>query len=101
MAGKQGGLSESHNQQPDLTLMDATTDSAFVTYFRGDAAQYTGETKLLHGGLFYAARLLEGMNTGKVIWTMTSPDGVSPWTERAQADYRAMQDSFRHLRQQY
>jgi len=68
-----------------------------TTIFRGDEAVYTGETQILHGGLFYAARLTEGHRFGQVIWTQTAPDEMPAWVQRAQADYRGYLFDFKHL----
>lgn len=45
-------------------------------YFHGDAAEYTGETKFLHGAICYAYVLIEGHNKGKIGWTYVAPKAV-------------------------
>jgi hypothetical protein len=44
-----------------------------TTYFRGDLAQYTGKTMVLHGGLFYEILILEGHLKGQTKVTDRAP----------------------------
>jgi hypothetical protein len=43
------------------------------TYFRGDKAIYTGKTLVLHGGLFYEIKLVEGHMKGQLKVTQRAP----------------------------
>jgi hypothetical protein len=43
------------------------------TYFRGDKAIYTGKTIVLHGGLFYEIKLVEGHMKGQLKVTQRAP----------------------------
>ena len=70
-----------------------------TTYHNGDAATFTGETKIIHGGLFHAARLTEGRRTGEIIWMARGPDGFDPFAERAKRDFQESQAGARRLRE--
>lgn len=35
-----------------------------VTYFKGDAAEYTGRVVVVAGGTFYEVKMLEGVSVG-------------------------------------
>jgi len=62
-------------------------------YVKGDAYAYTGETRTIHGGLFYVGR--DG--AGREAVTMRGPNGSDPMADQAKADHKAMQDGFRKL----
>ena len=47
-----------------------------TTYFKGDLAEYTGVTMMLHGGLFYEIKLLEGHLKGQTKVTQSAPQQV-------------------------
>lgn len=47
-------------------------------YINGDAAEYTGETMELDGGLFYEVRMIEGRNVGKTKVTQRAPGEAPP-----------------------
>jgi hypothetical protein len=38
-------------------------------YWKGDLAEYTGKSEILHGGLFHEYLLLEGHRKGEKIWS--------------------------------
>ncbi|MCY1165287.1 hypothetical protein D9M73_51900 [compost metagenome] len=44
-----------------------------TNYFNGDLARYTGNTKTIHGGLFYEIELLEGHLKGQLKVTQRAP----------------------------
>ena len=43
-------------------------------YWKGDKAEYTGESEIIAGETMYAAVLLEGHRKGETIWTIRSPE---------------------------
>lgn len=43
-------------------------------YFKGDLAKYTGNTVVLHGGLFFEIELLEGHLKGQTKHTQRAPE---------------------------
>jgi hypothetical protein len=47
-------------------------------YYKGDLAEYTGESKEMHGGKFFALKMLEGIHKGKIFWTQHGPNGEKP-----------------------
>ena len=44
-----------------------------VTYFKGDAAEYTGKVLQLHGGTFYEVKMMEGVNKGQFKVVVNAP----------------------------
>jgi hypothetical protein len=49
-------------------------ESMKAIYWKGDLAEFTGNTMRLHGGLFYEYRLLEGHRKGDLIVSMRAPE---------------------------
>lgn len=45
----------------------------YTCYFKGDKAKYTGNTEIIHGGLFYEIELLEGHMKGQFKVTQRAP----------------------------
>lgn len=43
------------------------------TYWKGDKAEYTGQTEELYGGVFYEIRMLEGHQVGQLKLTASAP----------------------------
>lgn len=50
------------------------------TYHKGDKAQYTGKTEVLHGDVCHEAVLTEGHRKGQTIWTYREPGHVGAYT---------------------
>lgn len=48
-------------------------------YIRGDLSQYTGNTKIIHGGVFHEYTPLEGHEAGKLKYTQKAP-APTPFT---------------------
>ena len=44
-----------------------------TTYFYGDKAVYTGKTMIIHGGLFYEIKVVEGHRKGELKVTQNGP----------------------------
>lgn len=44
-----------------------------MTYFKGDAAEYTGKTDVMGGKTFYEVRMIEGHMTGELKWVTAAP----------------------------
>lgn len=42
-------------------------------YWKGDLAEYTGKTEMIHGGLFYEIKLIEGHLKDELKWTQRAP----------------------------
>lgn len=42
-------------------------------YINGDRAEYTGESKLLHGRVAYEVKIIEGHRAGELAWTYIPP----------------------------
>ena len=42
-------------------------------HWKGDRAEYTGNTEFLYGALFYELRLLEGRRKGQTVLTIRPP----------------------------
>lgn len=57
----------------NMTNANAATDSRTPGVFYGDETRYTGERKIIHGGLFYEMELVEGHRKGEKVWTMKAP----------------------------
>ncbi len=53
--------------------MEQKTERREKTYFMGDRAEYTGESRMLHGGLFFALLMLDGHLNGEERWTTRAP----------------------------
>lgn len=62
-------------------------------YLKGEPYAYTGETRMIYGGLFYVGRDM----AGREAVTMRGPDGSDPLAEQAKVEYKMMQDCFRRL----
>lgn len=45
---------------------------AINTYHKGNLCEYTGETGIFHGGLFYEVKTLEGHLKGRCEWIRKS-----------------------------
>lgn len=69
-----------------------------MTYINGNKGTYTGETQVLHGGLFFNVLMEEGPMAGKIALTMRGPDGSDPWAEKAKAEWKAQQAAFARLK---
>ena len=59
--------------QIDQVFPPAKFDGLSLTTFRGDYAEYTGETQVLHGAVFHEIRILEGHLQGQLRVTMRAP----------------------------
>jgi hypothetical protein len=57
----------------NMTNANAATDYRTPGVFYGDETRYTGERKILHGGLFFEMELIEGHRKGEKVWTMRKP----------------------------
>ena len=44
-----------------------------TTCIKGDLAQYTGNSEVIYGGLFYEVIMLEGHMIGESKWTQRPP----------------------------
>lgn len=47
-----------------------------MTYFKGDAAEFTGKTDVFSGKTFYEVRMIEGHMIGELKWVVTAPKGA-------------------------
>jgi len=68
------------------------------TYIRGFKGFYTGETQIIHGGLFHNVEMVEGPDIGKIKVTMTTPEGFNPSHEQSKKDWKDLQDGFSRLK---
>jgi hypothetical protein len=93
-SGVEGRTSELPAVEPSPESVAATEPKASVaipeatapapeekptTYFKGDKAEYTGNTHELHGGTFYEVKMLEGADAGKTK-VVTNPPKVEKIT---------------------
>jgi hypothetical protein len=73
--------------QPAVAIPEATAPAPEenpTTYFKGDKAEYTGNTHELHGGTFYEVKMLEGADAGKTKVVTNPPpevDTIKPVSE--------------------
>jgi hypothetical protein len=58
-----------------MTNANETKTARPSTYWKGDRAEYTGKTMMLHGGLFFEVEMMEGRLVGQLKVTMHGPNG--------------------------
>jgi hypothetical protein len=54
-------------------MKTATNSNAICIYWYGDLARYTGESRAIHGGMFFEVELMEGHMKGQKKWTQRNP----------------------------
>jgi hypothetical protein len=58
------------------------------TYWKGNKAKYTGNSEVIHNGLFYELELLEGHLKGQKKWTQKQPsEPIDPYMDYTKAYY--------------
>lgn len=67
------------------------------TYINGDRGTYTGETQMLHGGLFWNVLMHEGKMAGKIAVTQHGPNGENPLRDEYQKAWKDQQKQFSRL----
>lgn len=63
-------------------------------HYRGDRAEFTGNSNVVHGAQLYEIRMLEGHETGKLRWT-TDPPTLEARNQRRDERTRAAQHEWR------
>lgn len=46
-------------------------------YIKGDLAEYTGKSEMVHGMVCHEYRWIEGRNIGKTAWTYRNPGEIT------------------------
>jgi hypothetical protein len=67
-------------------------------YFKGDRAEYTGESKTIGGGLFHEVELMEGHEKGQKKWVRDEEEKTNE-IKQQQEGWQEQQAGFRRLRE--